>query len=110
MNPLYQRLRATGYDAEIKRGHVGWRFYLLDPQGRRVSVGKALEELPRTGSESVAAVNARLKGARGFRRDSRFHAVLTAFVEYCEQGVDGLMKDWYDSPERQELRAQGGGQ
>lgn len=89
MNPLYTRLLATGYDAEIKRGHVGWRFYLLDPQGRRVSVGKALEELPRTGSESVAAVNARLKGPRGFRKDSRFHSVLTAFVEHCEKSIGG---------------------
>lgn len=87
MNALYQRLVATGYDAEIKRGHVGWRFYLLDPQGRRVSVGKQMEELPRTGSESVAAVNARLKGRRGFRKDSRFHAVLEAFVEHCEKSV-----------------------
>lgn len=85
-NDLYARLRATGYDAEIKRGVRGWRMYLLDRAGNRVAVpgvdcGK---EINRVGSERVDKVNVRLKGPRGFRRDSQLFAVLTAFVEFAE--------------------------
>ena len=86
MNTLYARLRATGYDAEIKRGVRGWRMYLLDRAGKRLTVpgvdcGK---EINRVGSEKVDHVNARLRGPRGFRRDSQLFAVLPAFVEFAE--------------------------
>lgn len=86
MNTLYARLRATGYDAEIKRGVRGWRMYLLDRAGARVAVPgvERFPELHRAGNEKVDQVNARLKGPRGFRKDSQLFAVLTAFVEFAE--------------------------
>ncbi|WP_430407334.1 hypothetical protein [Hydrogenophaga sp.] len=82
MNALYARLHTMGHAAEIKMSRDGWRVYLLDARGQRTG---AAADVVRTTSDTTAAVNARLRGARGFRRDSRMHAVLTALVEHCER-------------------------
>lgn len=78
----YHRIRACGYDAEIKASRVGWRVYLLDARGRRTGIKN---DVPRNTCGTVAGMNDRMKSERGFRSDSRLHQALVLFAEHCER-------------------------